>query len=99
MEVLSITLEELKRYANSFRVQNQKLTQELNQIHRIMNELSTIWSSPAQLAYVSRFKKLLPIFDDYAKVVDNYALYLDSTYDSYQMLESKMKNGANTVSS
>ena len=42
MEVLSITLEELKRYANSFRVQNQKLTQELNQIHRIMNELSTI---------------------------------------------------------
>lgn len=93
MEQLTITLEELKKYATSFRVQNQKLEQELNQIHRIMNELNTIWSSPAQLAYVSRFKKLLPVFEDYANVVESYARYLDSTYDSYQMLESKMQNG------
>ncbi len=97
MEQLNISLEELKTYAANFRSQNQKLDQHLKHALKLMNELSATWSSPAQMALVSRFKKLLPVFEEYAFIIENYARYLDSTYDSYEMLETKMKNGAEGV--
>lgn len=93
MEDLQISIEELRHCAQVFRSINQNLNQSLNQVNKIMNELASSWSSPTQVVLNARFKKLLPIFDDYQKVVANYARFLDLSADSYDILERKMQDG------
>ena len=96
MEALSVTIEDLKQTAGGIRQENQTLRKCLMEIHVCMNQLTNEWQSPAATTIRERFQSLLPIFDNYEQIIDNYAKFLDTTAATYQDMEQKLNQHADS---
>lgn len=94
MEHLHITLEEVTRTSSLLRTENQKLNGCLQDIHRCMNQLTNEWQSPAAQTIHTKFQSMLPVFQQYQDIVENYAKFLDQTVLTYQTMEGKLKANA-----
>lgn len=90
MDNLNITLEEVTRTAAQLRAENTQLNGCLQDIHQCMNQLTNDWQSPAAQTIRAKFQSMLPIFDQYHEIVENYAKFLDQTVVTYQTMESKL---------
>ena len=97
MDHLDITIEKLSTASVNIRQTNQRLNQCLQEINTIMNQLSLYWYSPASLALKTRFQNMLPVFDNYKKVVESYAFFLDQTVDIYNTLEKTLQSHADSI--
>ena len=96
MEHLDITIEKLNVASGNIRNTNQRLNQCLKEINTVMNQLSLYWNSPASLALKTRFQNMLPVFENYEKIVDSYAIFLDQTVEVYHTLEQSLQQHADS---
>lgn len=97
MNDLRITLAEVTQTASLIRTENQQLTNCLQDIHQCMNQLSNDWQSPAAQTIRAKFQGMLPIFDQYREIVENYAKFLDQTVQTYQSIESQLNSHAESL--
>ena len=96
MEHLDITIAKLSSASGNIRQTNQRLNQCLQEINTVMNQLSLYWNSPASLALKTRFQNMLPVFENYEKIVDSYAFFLDQTVEVYHTLEQSLQQHADS---
>lgn len=96
MDTLSITLEEVSQTAVQLRAHNTQLNEYLQDIYRCMNQLMSEWQSPAATTIQMKFQGMLPVFDRYHAVVEDYAKFLDQSVTTYQTMESRLNTRAET---
>ncbi len=94
MEAIMISLAEVSRTSSQMRRYNSKLMQELLEMKRIMNALATNWQSPAAETIRSRFNGMMPIFENYRNIIENYAKFLDQTVAGYEATEQTIQQSA-----
>ncbi len=97
MDTILITLEELHQTSTAIRNDNKNLNACLKEIHTIMQQLETYWSSPSSTALRNRFQTMLPIFDNYHNIVESYAQFLDQTAQAYQQMEQQLEKNADIL--
>ena len=61
-----------------------------------MNSLSQNWSSPAGESIVARFNALDSTFENYYKIIENYASFLDQAVETYDSAENTINAGASS---
>lgn len=96
MDSINISLAQVANTASSIRATNQRLKTNLAEIKAQMNSLSQNWSSPAGETIVARFNALDSTFEAYYKVIENYAVFLDQTVESYDTAENTINTGASS---
>lgn len=94
MEAIMISLAEVSRTSSQMRKYNSELLQELLEMKRIMNALATNWQSPAAETIRSRFNGMMPIFENYRNINENYAKFLDQTVAGYEATEQTIQQSA-----
>ncbi|NBJ64596.1 WXG100 family type VII secretion target [bacterium c-19] len=94
MEAIMISLAEVSRTSSQMRKYNSELLQELLEMKRIMNALATNWQSPAAETIRSRFNGMMPIFENYRNIIENYAKFLDQTVAGYEATEQTIQQSA-----
>ena len=73
MDSVSISAHEVEQAAASLSRMNQQLRAHLDAVTQKMRQLSSCWDSPAGAALQERFDQLLPVFDRYEQVMEQYA--------------------------
>lgn len=94
MDSINISLSEVANTASSIRAINGRLKANLSDIKTQMNSLAQNWSSPAGDNIVARFNAMDSTFDNYYKVIENYAAFLDQTVEAYDEAEAGINRGA-----
>lgn len=57
-----------------------------------MDQIQSIWDSPASQSLQSQFQSLKPVFESYVQALDDYAI-LNQTAQSYQENEQMLTSG------
>ena len=94
MDNIRITLPEVSAAANNIRSINASMDDILNDISKMMNDLTGVWKGTAGEAIVERFKSFSTRFIDESQTIEEYAKYLDYTVSSYDSLESTLSSNA-----
>lgn len=94
MNNIKITLPEVSSAANNIRNINANMDDILNDVSKMMNDLTNVWKGTAGEEIVSRFKRFSSRFIDESQTIDEYAKYLDYTVSSYDSLESTLSSNA-----
>lgn len=97
MDSVSISAHEVEQAAASLSRMNQQLRAHLDAVTQKMRQLSSCWDSPAGAALQERFDQLLPVFDRYEQVMEQYVACLRETARSYQDAEHMLKQQASSV--
>ena len=92
---LNVELSELTACAGNIRKANQKMSNSLENIRSRIKGLAGSWESNAATTTRNNFNKTAErFFDDYKKKVDNYAIFLDNTVETYSKTEKKLDDNA-----
>ena len=91
---INISLNEVSATAGTIRSLNQKLSQDLAQIKTEINNLANSWQSDASTTIQSKINGMQTQFDEYQKVIESYAKFLNDTVQSYQQTESSVNSNA-----
>ena len=94
MDNIKITLPEVSSAANNIRNINASMDNILNDVNKMMNDLSNVWKGTTGETIVNRFKKFATRFIDESQTIEEYAKYLDYTVSSYDSLESTLSSNA-----
>ncbi len=94
MDNIRITLPEVSAATNNIRSINASMDDILNDISKMMNDLTGVWKGTAGEAIVERFKRFSTRFIDESQTIEEYAKYLDYTVSSYDSLESTLSSNA-----
>ena len=86
-----ISVDEVERTAESIRSLNGMLCDQLAEMKHRVEALAGSWQSEAGDALQSRFRQFSQRFDDYERVVEAYAAFLERTAMSYREAEALMK--------
>lgn len=99
MEGVKIASQKVNDYAGQLQKYNEELRALLDGITAKMRQLHMSWDSPAGAALQNRFLELLPVFERYEQVVEQYVSFLRQTAQSYQDADSMLKQQAQSVAS
>ncbi len=91
MEQIQISLDGLSKTAMSIRTINEQLNLYMQQIVKQMNDLDSLWQSPAAQAIRTQFSSMIPIIENHKEVIEAYAKFLDITVTTYEDTEMKIK--------
>ncbi len=91
MEQIQISLAGLSKTAESIRTINEQLNLYMQQIVKQMDDLDSLWQSPAAQAIHMQFSGMLPIIQNHKEVIESYAKFLDATVTTYEDAEMKIK--------
>lgn len=94
IEGINISLPEVSNTANTIRTINDQLSTKLDEIRKEMNGLASTWQSDASNTIREKFNSLAPRFEEYKKVVDSYATFLDYTVRGYDSAETNINSNA-----
>lgn len=94
MEGIKISLDEVSGTATTIRTLNNSMTQTLENIKQEMNNLSATWQSDAGETIRARFNTMSSSFEEYRKIVDSYAAFLDDTVSTYETTENTINANA-----
>lgn len=94
IEGISISLAEVTSTAGSIRRINEVLDARLQDIKTEMNSLTNTWSSDASNTIQDKFNGLVPRFEEYKKVIESYAKFLDQTVTNYDAAETAINSNA-----
>lgn len=95
-EGISISLSEVSRTAGTIRTLNNNLTAQLNDIKTQMNNLSATWQSDASETIRTNFNSMAnQQFENYRRIIESYAKFLDDTVSTYDSVETAINNNAN----
>ena len=94
MENIRITLSKVSGAATAIRNINSNMDDVLNNVKKMMNDLSGVWKGTAGETIVRRFNKFATKFIDESETIEEYAKFLDYTVSSYDSLESTLTSNA-----
>lgn len=96
VEGISISLAEVSATANTIRTLNTTLGTNLAGIKTEINNLSSTWQSDSATTLQSKINGMQTHFDEYQKVIDAYAKFLDDTVETYQTTETSVNSNASS---
>ncbi len=91
---IKISTQVLKDTATQVRSINAMLDERLKEINATMDSLSSTWQSDAADDIRQAMRNLNPRFEEYWKVVNSYATFLDDTALKYDATESQIEQNA-----
>lgn len=94
MAGIKISTQVLISTASEVRSLNAKLNEDLASCNTAMNNLESTWQSDAATDIRAAMNNLKPRFDEYQKVIESYAKFLDSTAASYEATEQAVQSNA-----
>lgn len=97
MDSVKIVSQEVSDMASQLQGFNTQLRECLESITVKMRQLNSFWDSPAGMALQNRYLDLLPVFERYEQVVEQYVSFLRQSAQAYQDAESMLKQQAETV--
>ena len=92
MPDIKITFGEVRTKTKQIRSRNDTLTDTLNQIKQIINNLESQWTSDTSDTIRAKITGMQPKFDTYKEVIESYAKFLDNTVAQYEGTESTMNS-------
>lgn len=93
-EGIKISLDEVSSTAATIRTLNNSMNLSLENIKKEMNNLSSTWQSDAGETIRARFNTMSASFEEYKKIVDSYATFLDDTVATYETTENTINANA-----
>lgn len=93
-EGIKISLDEVSSTASTIRTLNTSMTSTLESIKKEMNNLASNWQSDAGETIRARFNTMSTSFEEYRKIVDSYATFLDDTVSTYETTENTINSNA-----
>lgn len=96
VEGISISLAEVNAAANTIRTLNTSLTTDLSNIKAEITGLSESWQSDASSTIQGKINAMQTKFDEYQKVIESYAKFLNETVASYQQTENAINTNASS---
>lgn len=94
MPDIKITFGEVRTKTKQIRSRNDTLTDTLNQIKQIINNLESQWTSDTSDTIRAKITGMQPKFDTYKEVIESYAKFLDNTVAQYEGTESTLNSNA-----
>jgi WXG100 family type VII secretion target len=94
VEGISIALNEVSATASSIRTLNTTLETDLENIKTEIANLESTWQSDAGETIRSKINAMETQFQEYKKIIEAYAKFLDDTVTSYQQTESAINTNA-----
>lgn len=91
---IKISTQVLTATAAKVRSINMELISILKDINKEMNSLDATWKSDAASDIRSAMNAMKPRCEEYARVVESYAKFLDATAESYESTETAIQNNA-----
>lgn len=96
IEGIKISLGALSQSAGTIRTLNQSLSTRLDEIKKEMNGLASTWTSDSANTINNKFNGLAPKFEEYRKVIEAYAKFLDLTVTNYDSAETAINSNASS---
>ncbi|MBP3852486.1 MAG: WXG100 family type VII secretion target [Erysipelotrichaceae bacterium] len=93
MSQIQIASQDVFDYSTQLKSLEQDVKSLFEEIKNKMTYIETVWNSPAGQALVEQFQSLNPVFESYVTALDQYALYLQQTAQSYQENEQMLTQG------
>ena len=96
MVEIKITLDDVSNLSSELRSLNNNMSETLNNVRNMMNELSSYWKSDSGEIIVNKFNTFAKKFDEEQETIESYAKFLDYTVSTYDSLESTIKSNASS---
>lgn len=96
MEGINVSLDEVRRAAQTISSLNKSLEERLNEISKDMRSLEASWTSQAAMTIQEKFNGYSQkYFQTYKDVIDSYVNFLNKTVaDNYEQTETAINNNA-----
>lgn len=91
---INVSTQELKDTAAEIGRRKDTLRNQLNEINKKMNDLEQTWTSEASTEIRGKMNGMKGRFDEYDKVVDKYAEFLERAAEMYEETELTAKKNA-----
>lgn len=91
---IKISLDEVSQTAATIRTLNTSMMTTLDNVKKEINALSATWKSDAGDNIRTRFNTMSASFEEYRKIVDSYATFLDDTVNTYETTENTINANA-----
>lgn len=91
---IKVTTQVLTETASKIRTINSNMDNKLTNINEKMNALQNTWQSAASDDIRAAMNAMKPRFEEYKRVVESYAKFLDTTAQSYETTETTAQNNA-----
>ncbi|MDY4489835.1 MAG: pore-forming ESAT-6 family protein [Candidatus Faecousia sp.] len=91
---IKVTTQVLTETASKIRTINANMDNKLTNINEKMNALQNTWQSAASDDIRAAMNAMKPRFEEYKRVVESYAKFLDTTAQSYETTETTAQNNA-----
>ncbi|MDD6327474.1 MAG: pore-forming ESAT-6 family protein [Eubacteriales bacterium] len=93
---IKISLGEVTATAATIRTLNTAMDTNLQDIKKKMNDLSSTWQSDGAETIRTNFNNMSASFEEYKKIVESYAAFLDKTVESYNTTENTINSNASS---
>ncbi|MBD8973628.1 MAG: WXG100 family type VII secretion target [Clostridiales bacterium] len=94
VEGISISLAEVNATAGTIRTLNTSLKTDLDNIKAQINGLTESWQSDSATTIQSKIDGMQVHFEEYQKVIESYAKFLEDTVTAYQQTEGTINSNA-----
>lgn len=91
---IEISLNEVSSTASTIRSINEKLATDIENIKTEVANLTNYWQSDSGETLRSQINSMQGTFDDYHKIIDSYAKFLDDTVNAYTTTENTVNSKA-----
>lgn len=91
---IEISLSEVSSTAQTIRTLNGKLKTDIENIKTEVSNLATYWQSDSGETLRSQINGMQENFDNYEKIIEAYAKFLDDTVNNYTQTENSINSKA-----
>jgi len=81
-------------WAGRISAENDKLLDELKNINKHIKDLAGDWESNAAVTIREKIDGMVPRFEQYYDIVDNYAIFLRNTAKTWRTTEEGLNSNA-----
>ncbi len=74
-------------WQNKILTRNDALKQHLDRIKALIEELEGVYVSNAAQRILENIRAMVPVFEEYYEVVDNYKIFVKNTGSAYESTE------------
>lgn len=96
IEGINIDLDAVNAAATTIRNLNTNLTMNLTNVRNEINNLSSTWQSDAGDTIQTKINGMQAHFDDYQKVIEAYAKFLEKAVEDYRSMETGINSNASS---
>lgn len=95
-EILTIP-EELRARARQIRVLKGNHASTMKKLSNLVYSLSAEWKGDAQTAFVQKYTSMQPIFDNFMKTVDEFAVLMDEHANRMEKTDREIVGKINKI--